>query len=144
MSEQDKRLWRDVLHALQSKLETEAADINLIIQGGKVTLSGVVDVYADKLAAAEAVRAVDGVESVENGLTVATDGEIDDGEIKAAIERKLRQNQLPVVGIEVHHGDVFLRGEARDKSEKAGIASAVTEVMGVKSVNDSGLRVKKE
>ena len=127
MSEQDKRLWRDVLHALQSKLETEAADINLIIQGSKVTLSGVVDVYADKLAAGEAVRAVHGVEVVENGLTVATDGGIEDQEIKVAIEPKLQQHGLPVVGVQVHSGDVLLQGEARDSSEKTGIASATAE-----------------
>lgn len=141
MSERDKHLWRDVLGALQNKLETEAADIHLIIQGGKVILSGVVDVYADKLAAGEAVSAVPGVEAVENDLTVATDGGIADGEIKAAIERKLRRNDLPVVAVSVSHGTVQVQGSLPSLGTKRSIASAIGEVQGVKSVDDRGLQV---
>lgn len=141
MSERDTRLWRDVLNALQSKLETEAADIHLIIQGGKVVLSGVVDVYADKLAADEAVRSVPGVEELENDLTVATDGTIADQEIKSSIEERLRQNHLPVVGIEVNQGAVFLQGKTNSLAVKHGIAAATSKVMGVKSVDDRGLQI---
>lgn len=141
LSQKDTRLWSDVLNALQSKLETEAADIHLIIQGSKVVLSGVVDVYADKLAADEAVRSVPGVEEVENDLTVSTDGVIADKEIKSLIEDKLRQNHLPVVGVEVNQGAVFLQGKTYNLATKHGIASATSEVMGVKSVDDRGLQV---
>ncbi len=141
LSERDTHLWRDVLNALQSKLETEAADIHLIIQGGKVVLSGVVDVYADKLAADEAVRSVPGVEELENDLTVATDGTIADKEIKSSIEEGLRQNHLPVVGIEVNQGEVFLQGKTNSLAVKHGITAATSRVMGVKSVDDRGLQI---
>jgi len=141
LSERDTHLWRDVLNALQSKLETEAADIHLIIQGGKVVLSGVVDVYADKLAADEAVRSVPGVEELENDLTVATDGTIADKEIKSSIEQRLRQNHLPVVGIEVNQGAVFLQGKTNSLAVKQGISAATSKVMGVKSVDDRGLQI---
>lgn len=141
MSERDQHLWRDVLGALQTKFETEAADIHLIIQGGKVILSGVVDVYADKMVAGDIVRAVPGVESVENDLTVATDGTVLDAEVKQSIENTLRQNHLPVVKVEVNQGAVFLQGQLHDLTVKHGIAAVTAEVNGVKSADDQGLQV---
>lgn len=142
MSERDKHLWREVLGALQNKLETEAADIHLIIQGGKVILSGVVDVYADKLAAGEAVKAVPGVECVENDLTVSTDGAIADKAVQATVERKLRQNHLPVVDVEVHAGAVSLQGDLDNLSGKHGITAAASAVPGVKSVDGQQLHIR--
>lgn len=141
VSEQDRRLEQQVLSALSRKLETEAADIHPIIQGGKVILSGVVDVYADKAAAEDAIRGLSGVREIENDITVVTDGSIDDRAIKTSIEERLRRNDLPVVGVDVHSGNVHLQGKVQTLDQKNGISASVQEVMGVKSVSSTGLKV---
>ncbi len=141
MSERDQELEQRVLSALRHKLETEAADIHPIIQGGRVILSGVVDVYADKAAAEDAIRGLPGVREIENDITVVTDGHIDDKAIKTCVEERLHRNDLPVVGVDVHHGKVHLQGKVDTLDQKNGITTASQEVMGVSSVDAGQVQV---
>lgn len=129
------QLTRDrVRAALQQKLETEALDINVNIRGNEVVLTGVADNLADKLAAENAVRSLPGVSHVENAIVVSTDGTVTDKEIVKAAERKLRANNLPVVGIESHQGVVDVYGKVADLDTANAVKSSIEEVTGVTAV----------
>lgn len=133
----------EILAAIGDELATEALDINVNVAEDKIVLSGVVDVLQDKLAAEEAARRVADGAYIENNLTVAMDGTINDKEIESAIERKLVASKLRVPGIEVHSGRVRLIGTVDSLNDLARITERTSEVLGVREIDTTQLQVKK-
>ena len=131
-----------IIEAIGSVLETEALDVNVDVYDNRVVLSGFVDVLQDKVAVEEAVEQVAGVLTIENNLTVSTDGTITDQQIHEAVERKLAQVKLRVPAIEVRSGRVHLKGRVENLAELGHIVERASEVLGVAEVDTTQLRIE--
>ena len=131
-----------ITEAIGSVLETEALDVNVDVYDNRVVLSGFVDVLQDKVAVEEAVEQVAGVLTIENNLTVSTDGTITDQQIHEAVERKLAQVKLRVPAIEVRSGRVHLKGRVENLAELGHIVERASEVLGVAEVDTTQLRIE--
>lgn len=131
-----------IIEAISSVLETEALDVNVDVYDNRVVLSGFVDVLQDKIAVAEAVEQVAGVLTIENNLTVSTDGTITDQQIQEAVERKLAKVKLRVPAIEVRSGQVHLKGLVENLAELGHIVERASEVLGVAEVDTTQLRIE--
>ncbi|MDP3488330.1 MAG: BON domain-containing protein [Bacillota bacterium] len=140
--QQEKTTTARIIEAISSVLETEALDVNVDVYENRIVLSGFVDVLQDKIAVAEAVEQVAGALTIENNLTVSTDGAITDQQILEAVERKLVQTKLRVPGIEVRSGRVKLKGRVENLAELGRIVERASEVLGVAEVDTTQLRVE--
>lgn len=128
----------DVQQAVEAILETEGTeDVNIDLQGDKVLLSGIVDDLADKVAAEEAIQGLRGVGHIENKITISTDGRLTDDEVVELAEAKLEEFNLPVIGIECHHGVLYLKGQVRDVAESLVIERALHKVIGVVEIHNN-------
>ena len=116
--------------------------VNVDVYDNRIVLSGFVDVLQDKAAVAEAVEQVAGAFTIENNLTVSTDGAITDQQIQEAVERKLAQRKLRVPGIDVRSGRVQLKGRVENLAELGRIVETSSEVLGVAEVDTTQLRVE--
>src|SRR5690554_1380079 len=103
---------------------------------GAIYLQGVVDVFGDKKEAERLVRAQPGVDRVENGITVCTDGAIDDEDIQFEVSEELLSDaQVPkTVGSEVVKGRARLVGEVKTLREKEAAVRAAGRARGVREV----------
>ncbi|WP_417763590.1 BON domain-containing protein [Shewanella sp.] len=107
-------------------------DINTDVTDGKVVLTGKVDSDVDKALAAELVEGIDGVESVENKLTVMSnssskDASDEDGQVLTDTKittvvktRLLFESEVSGTNIEVttKEGVVTLEGTLESEAEK--------------------------
>ncbi|HHU50877.1 MAG TPA: BON domain-containing protein [Firmicutes bacterium] len=112
---------------------------------GAVYLQGVVDVFAEKEEAERLIGNIPGVKRVENGITVCTDGAINDEDIKFEVSEELLSDpQVPkTVGLEVVKGRVRLVGEVKNLAEKEAAMKAAGRARGVREVS-SELQVGEE
>jgi osmotically-inducible protein OsmY len=73
----DERIREDVGDALESHPEIDASDVELMVEDGVVTLSGIIADARARTLAEKAAAAVSGVRSVVNRLRVSR-GRLDD------------------------------------------------------------------
>jgi osmotically-inducible protein OsmY len=123
-----------------------------------VTLTGTVDVYADKLRAGDAVRHVDGADGVRNHITVNTQ-KIADQQLESQLADKLRYDRVDQgimfnnFTLNVQNGQVTIGGTARTDTDAASALSIVEHQPGVTdvvdniqvaptSINDDDIRVR--
>lgn len=125
----------------------DSFDINTDVKNGKVTLTGKVESDVDKALAAELIANLDGVESVENELTVLNNDTISDSDIMQTLKdtkvetvvktRLLLESEVRGTDIEVDEGKVTLTGEVKTQAAKdlaGAIAKGATDV--TKVVNE--------
>ena len=120
--------------------------------GGVVTLSGKVDEQANKAAAEEVAKKLDGVKSVNNQIQVvpdakrsqvnATDDKIED-EIKKAMDADATLKGLGLRA-DSNAGVVTLDGSVDTHDQLIKAAQAIRKVPGVKSVVTTPVTVKNE
>lgn len=105
-------------------------------EAGNVEVQGIVDVLAEKYQVEELVRGVPGVKSVENDITVCTDGAIDDEDVAFEVSEELRANpEVPdSVGVKVDGGQVQLVGSANDSDETKAAVETAAKARGVREV----------
>ncbi len=133
----DEHLRDAILDTLASTMQHSSFDIKVAVQNGIVQLMGFVDVLAEKARAEELVRGFPGVKKIENNLTVATDGGIDDDDVAEAIRQRLAEmpdNVLKGVQVTVTRGVAHLQGRVHSLAEKHGCIDAARDVMGIKEV----------
>lgn len=126
-----------VKKAVLDRLQLSGEGINIEVKGRDVTLSGVVDVLAEKQEAGEAAGSVPGVRAVDNSLTVGMEGQIDDDQIKKLVEERIMADprlELRRIGVRVHDGVVYLLGEVDSLAEQELAVSYCRRVQGVKNV----------
>ncbi|MCL4544755.1 MAG: BON domain-containing protein [Chloroflexi bacterium] len=137
---------RDVQHAVleefrwDSRIEETAVGVE--VDQGVVTLTGIVDSYAKRLAAQEAAHRVAGVLDVANDLIVKplSDHERSDTEIAQAVRRALEWNVfVPDEKIQstVSNGWVTLAGTVADARERDDTEAAVRQLLGVRGVTNT-------
>lgn len=135
---------------------TEGLAINVSTENGVVTLHGKSDSDASKQLAERLAANTDGVVKVRNELTVAADARRSDGKRTADevisdtwITSKVKSTLLfssdvsgTDISVETRDGVVKLEGTVDSDAEKALAIELVSDIRGVKQVDDRGLRVK--
>ncbi len=113
-------------------------------QNGVLTLRGKVDSDAEKRAAEEAVRNVEGVTSVQNDLQIVPAAErkavnAEDKDLKSAVQKRMKQEARlkgSDIEVQVDRGVVTLIGEVKDIGARARASEIASAVPGVRSVKN--------
>lgn len=135
----DLQLQRDVLEELKFEPSIRETEIGVAAKDGVVTLSGVVDSYAEKFTAERTAERVTGVKAVADGIEVRVPGphQRTDTELAHAVANALKWDiQIPDDRIKatVEDGWVDLDGEVEWQYQKWAADSAVRNLTGVKGV----------
>jgi osmotically-inducible protein OsmY len=137
----DVDLKSDVLAELEYEPGVKVEEIGVSVKDGIVTLNGAVSSYAEKLAAARAVKRVAGVRGLAEDLTVElpesarhTDSEI----AAAALQAIGRVSIVPEgsVKVMVRQGSLTLEGTVDGWHQKTAAEEAVRHLAGVQGVTN--------
>ena len=128
-----------VLAELDADPAVHAWEIGVAAEDGVITLTGIVETQAFKVAAERAVKRVDGVRSVANQLRVRASNERTDTDIARDAAHRLRNNVAvpPTVQAVVSDGYVTLDGTVTWIHQRAAAESAVKYLRGVKGVENA-------
>lgn len=144
----DADLKRDVTAELAWDPTVDSTAIGVAAKDGVVTLTGHIDTFAQKHAAARAVRRVTGVKAIalELDVKLAPSHKRSDTDIAISAEHALKWNTLvPAdrIRLVVDNGWVTLRGEVDWEFQRRTIEKAIRPLMGVVGVsNEITLRVR--
>lgn len=138
----DVEIKDDVLDELAWQPNIDETQIGVIVEDGVVTLSGVVNSYAKKLAAEKAAKIVEGVKAVALDIEVkyGTDFKKTDKEIAKAIVDAFEWNSsVPEddISVKVENGWAYLSGEVQWSYQKNAAKNAIIDLLGVKGVSNS-------
>jgi osmotically-inducible protein OsmY len=144
----DADLKRDVTAELAWDPAVVSTAIGVAVKNGVVTLTGHIDTFAQKHAAARAVRRVADVKAIalELDVKLAPDHQRSDTDIATSAENALRWNTLvPVdaITLVVDHGWITLRGEVEWDFQRRNVEKAIRPLMGVVGIsNEITLRAR--
>ncbi|HHW92671.1 MAG TPA: BON domain-containing protein [Firmicutes bacterium] len=136
MGDRQKVLSADAIKAVLARhMRLTALDIKVETRGGTVFLRGVVEVLAEKLFAEEVVKYLNGVQRVENELTVAPADTISEKHLEEEIKGLFRQEtRLAGVAVSVQQGVVYLEGKVETPADEDLARHLAARVKGVKDV----------
>ena len=135
----DSELRLDVIAELQWDSRIKSNEIGVIVKDGAVTLTGMVETYAEKVAAERAAMCVRGVRAVAEDIVVRLPSRMrstDEG-LAEQIARLLSWNTTlrdTNVQAEVRGGRVTLSGEVESFHQREAAAAAVEPLEGVISI----------
>lgn len=135
----DNGLQKKIENFLKTSQNLSGYDINVRVINGKVFLQGIVDTLADANQVQRAVKSIEGVGEIGNGLTVSTDGSVDDRHVYMEIRQELEGDPRLVdtqVKVFVKKGEVTLRGKVASMEKKHAVREAASKAMGVKQIID--------
>lgn len=131
----DQKIEKDINRILKRELKDSSKDINIQSKNGFVTLSGFVDVLSQKNAAGDLASTIYGVKSIENCITISTDGTLSDKEIAAEVIDKLKDEEgVNPVGAKVQRGVAILEGTVETLRDKQNAIEQAMQAIGVKDV----------
>ena len=131
----DARIEKEIETKLEREMQDSGVDIRVRCQDGYVTLFGFVDTLGEKNAAGEIAGLIDGVKSVENSLTISTDGTITDKEIEAEVISKLKGiPSITSVSAKVKEGVAVLEGTVQTLKDKNLAIHQASKALGVKDI----------
>lgn len=131
----DEILEEKIKDILISELQGTASEVKVQSKDGYVTLIGFVDTLSEKQTIEELLRRIDGIKSIENCLTISTDGSFSDKEAEAEVLNKLRRhNELSGISPKVHKGEVVLEGKVETLKDKNKAIREATKAFGVKDI----------
>jgi osmotically-inducible protein OsmY len=139
----DAQVRMDVEHALLDDPATDVFDVQVNVQNGKVTLSGMVDSWQEEQLCVLVAKGVIGVKAVTSNIEVSQKSKRPDGEIEADIEQRLAYDVWiddALINVKVLRGNVILSGTVGSLAEKTR-AFRNAWVAGVTSVEDKDLLV---
>jgi osmotically-inducible protein OsmY len=139
MLKTDRQVHEDVLSELAFEPRVDHRDIAIAVRDGIVTLRGTVPSLAQKWAAEEAVKRVDGVRGIAQELRVdGIEFAPSDSEIAAAIGNILLwDSYMPeTIRLFVENGRVTLSGEADWNFQVEDAVRAIARVRGVREVHN--------
>jgi len=144
----NQELQTDVQNAIKWEPLLNAAEIGVTAKDGVVSLTGVVDSYAKKMEAENAVKKVIGVKAVVENIEVKFPNSNSKTNIEIANEvlTSLKSNWLipkDKVSVKVEDGWVTLDGELPWNYQKEAAKSSVNYLMGVKGVTNK-INIKSE
>lgn len=137
----DLQLQRDVLDELKFEPSIREAEIGVTAKGGVVTLTGLVDSYAEKISAERTAERISGVKVVADEIKVKLPGSYQrsDTDIAHTVVNALRWDiQVPDDRIKaaVEDGWIDLQGEVEWQYQKWAAEGAVRNLTGVKGVTN--------
>ena len=140
----NEELQKDVIQEIKwdPQLRTVATEIGVSAKDGVITLSGIVDTYARKLAAEKAAQRVHGVKVVAVDIEVkpVKTGIKSDTEIAEAVSNALKWNSAvneDRIEVKVDNGWVYLNGQVEWEYEKRTAESAIKNLLGVRGVTNN-------
>ncbi len=140
MTKTDSQLQKDIEAELRWDPKVNAAQIGVSVDHGAVSLLGTVDTYAEKWAAEDATKRVNGVRTVAQDLAVKLIDEHKriDADLAVAAQHALRWNVLVPRSItaRVDRGVVTLEGEVAWNFERHAAERAIRYLAGVVAVKD--------
>ncbi len=144
----DLWIWDKVKTTLLFHRSVSAANTEVSVKDGIVTLRGVAASGAEKELATEYVKDVDGVKGVDNQMTLSsvpetssrTAGEkIDDASITTQVKLALlfhKSTSAIETKIETRHGVITVRGKAKNAAEKQLVTKIAEDIHGVVGVQN--------
>jgi osmotically-inducible protein OsmY len=144
ISRTDDEIHKDVEAALMSDPATNAYVIKIAVKDKVVTLTGTVESWGEKELATEVAEGVGGVKEVKSNVAVISKAERPDAEIAADVKGMLVRDAWVdgrFITAIVKNGAVILTGTVGSLAEKHR-AHSDSEVIGVKSVDDTGLKIE--
>jgi len=132
----DLRMRDSVLRQLEWDSQVDATGIGVTATNGAVTLTGLIDSYAGKLAAERAAKRVRGVRAVANDVQVRLRLDRTDADIAADAARalNLRVTLPESVQVVVHSGHLTLTGTVLTLFQRAVAEKAVRHISGIKGI----------
>lgn len=140
----DSAMRDDVTTAFVTDPITESWEIDVMVNDGKVTLTGMVDNWAEKRFAERLARGVKGVSEIENNISVSYDTTRPDSEIMAEVEGALEWDPYVdhhLIDVSVDNGKVMLSGTVGSAAEKTRARSDAW-LAGARSVDAEDLEVE--
>lgn len=133
----DDGIRRKVQEVLDSNIETRAYGLKADVIDGEVKLTGVVDTLSEKESLKRIISGIDGVRGIENGVTISTDGAIDDEDVTFEVMEEFNADpnvNLKHVGARTVKGTVFLKGRVDSEAEIEAAINAAAKARGVRNV----------
>jgi len=133
----DTDIAHAAVNALASNIEIPARKITVKVEGGWITLTGVVDWNFQRLAAEFAVRYLPGVKGLLNLVEVKP--AVSPAEVKAKIDAALKRNaelDAERITVDAADGKVTLKGNVRSWTERVDAEHAAWAAPGVREVDD--------
>ncbi len=133
----DTELQRKVQDALHNNPESELYDIKADVVEGDVLLTGIVDTMADRERLYKNVTNVPGVNHIEQGLSLSTDGDITDRGVEFEVAEELNADPRvdpKHIGVKSIKGKVFLVGNSDNPEEIEAAIEAASKARGVTDV----------
>ncbi|MDY7110101.1 MAG: BON domain-containing protein [Planctomycetota bacterium] len=135
----DERIRDDLAMIIQRDPNLEAAEINVAVNAGRVTLEGTVDAHWKKFHVEERIAHTRGVLAIDNLLAVVPRRDIGDqaiGEvITAALDRHALVNANDIT-VSVEDGIVTLTGNVPDRLSRQAAYEAALYTEGVVEIRD--------
>jgi len=137
----DLEIQKDVMEELKWEPFLNSAEIGVAVNGGIVTLSGIVNSYAKKISAEKATKRVEGVKAVAEEIEVKltqTDWR-NDVEIAEAILNSIKWYATVKgegIKVKVENGWVTLDGEVEWIFEKNIVSTAIEKLLGVRGITN--------
>lgn len=133
----DSALRERVLRQLAFTRDFNGKDVCVRAEHGRVTLTGSVSSYPEKMAAAEAAKRLFGVRSIENNLIVRHAPSVSDADLQKALNGALlARGASPAVTAHATDGRVVLEGTVDWMFERTAAEVAVAYLPGVRSVDN--------
>lgn len=137
----DSQIQQEVLRELKWDTRVEETDVGVTVERGIVTLTGLVNSYAKKLAAQEAAHRVFGVLDVANDMQVRVPGSLGrtDAEIALAVRHSLEWDvwiNEERIKSTVSNGFVTLEGTVEVLRERDDVERVIRRLAGVRGVTN--------
>jgi len=137
----DRQIQQDVIAQLQWDPAVNAANIGVSVRNGIVTLSGIVDTYAVKVAAEKAATKVLGVKALAEDIQVGQSPGVmkTDTEIAEAVFNELKwHGAIPDdrINIKVEDGVVSLKGTVEWQYQRNTVQKTIEGLVGVRKINN--------
>lgn len=135
-TKKDQQIKAEVQSLIDNNIKVKDYGIKAEVIDGEVHLTGLVDTLHQKRQLHEVISRVKGIRSLENGVSISTDGRINDADITAEVYEELKHNRVNLehIGAETRDGTVVLRGRADDTGEIQNAMEAASRARGVKDV----------
>jgi osmotically-inducible protein OsmY len=135
----DAQIQQDIMAELKWKPQIQASEIGVAVKDGVVTLSGIMDTYAKKIAAESAAKHILGVHAVALDIQVGQSPlfKRTDTEIAEAIINTLKQHtgiDHSKIKVEVEDGNVTLTGEVEWEYQRDYCKTSIEYLAGVRNV----------
>lgn len=136
-SRSEKDILRDIKKLIHTHFGESGQGIQVEVKGDRAAIWGMVDSLAEKDFFGSRVGRIDGVREMDNSLTVANDGLIEDKDVEEGINERFRNSNFEDIthlGCRVSRGIATLLGHVETQSTERLAKRLASQVRGVKEV----------